>query len=64
MEALGSSCLYSFYLRLSYYYQAGAIATADPDAKLRESICAVFDADDSVYGKRRMRDELASESAW
>jgi hypothetical protein len=58
-----SFCSYSFCLRLSYHYQAGAIAMGDPDAKLRESICVVFDTNDSVYGKRRMKDELVSGSA-
>jgi len=44
--------------RSSYHYQVGAIAAGDRDAEARGLVCAVFDANGGMYGRRRVSDEL------
>lgn len=46
--------------RSSHQYQLSAIARGDKDAEARRLVCEVFDANDGAYGRRRIRDELAS----
>lgn len=44
--------------RSSHQYQLSAIAAGDRDAEARKMVCAVFDASDGAYGRRRIHDEL------
>lgn len=44
--------------RSSHQYQLSAIAAGDRDAGARELVCAVFNANDGAYGRRRIHDEL------
>ena len=43
--------------RSSHQYQPEAMRSPDGDAEARETVCAVFDANDGTYGRRRTRDE-------
>ena len=43
--------------RSSHQYQPEAMRSPDGDAEAREMACAVFDANDGTYGRRRIHDE-------
>lgn len=43
--------------RSSYQYQQGALRTPDRDEEARRRISEVFDANDGIYGRRRIHDE-------
>jgi transposase-like protein len=43
--------------RSSHQCQPEAMRSPDGDAEAREMVCAVFDANDGTYGRRRTRDE-------
>jgi transposase InsO family protein/transposase-like protein len=44
--------------RSSYQYQQGALRAPDRDEEARRRISEVFDANDGIYGRRRIHDEL------
>jgi putative transposase len=44
--------------RSSYQYQQGALRAPDTDEEARRMISEVFDANDGIYGRRRIHDEL------
>lgn len=44
--------------RSSHQYQQGALRAPDRDEEARGRISGVFDANDGIYGRRRVRDEL------
>lgn len=45
----------------SHQHQLSAIAAGDRDAGARELACAVFEANDGAYGRRRIHDELEAQ---
>ena len=47
--------------RSSHQYQLKAMRSPDRDAEAREMVCAVFDANDGTYGRRRIHDELKAQ---
>ena len=44
--------------RSSYQYRQGALRAPDTDEEARRIISEVFDANDGIYGRRRIHDEL------
>lgn len=54
LRALGTA-------RSSHQYQLKAMRSPDGDAEAREMVCAVFDANDGTYGRRRIHDELKAQ---
>jgi hypothetical protein len=44
--------------RSSYQYQQGALRAPDTDEEARRMISELFDANDGIYGRRRIHDEL------
>lgn len=47
--------------RSSHQYQPEAMRSPDRDAEARKMVCAVFDANDGTYGRRRIHDELKAQ---
>ena len=47
--------------RSSYQYQQGALRAPDRDEEARRRISEVFDANDGIYGRRRIHDEPRDE---